>query len=76
MIFLTTVATVTAVTTVIFFLLSQYFWKDKFDTFDNQCDVFRAAFCDSGNDFFFLIVGLEEPVPISYHLVLELFLNT
>ena len=28
-------------------LLSQYFWKEQLDTFDNQCDVLRAAFCDS-----------------------------
>ena len=29
--------------------LSPYFWKEQFDTFDNQCDVLRAAFCDSHN---------------------------
>ena len=51
-IFLTTVTTtVTAVTTVIFFVLSQYFWKDQFDTFDYQCDILRAVFCDSRNVF-------------------------
>ena len=25
----------------------QYFCKEQFDTFDNRCDVLRAAFCDS-----------------------------
>ena len=38
----------------LFFQLSQYFWKvqfDTFDTFDNQCDVLCAAFCDSRNVF-------------------------
>jgi len=38
--FLTTVTTVTKI-------LAQYFWKKQFDTFDNQCDVHKAAFCDS-----------------------------
>ena len=38
--FLTTVTTVTKI-------LAQYFWKKHFDTFDNQCDVHKAAFCDS-----------------------------
>ena len=42
MIFLTTVTTVTAVTTV--FLFSHYFWKEQLDTFDNRCDVLGAAF--------------------------------
>ena len=28
-------------------ILAQYFWKEQFDTFDNQCDVHKAAFCDS-----------------------------
>ena len=51
MIFLTTVAIVTAVTTVFKKKLSQYFWKEQFDTFDNRCDVLRAAFCDSRNFF-------------------------
>ena len=41
MIFLTTVHTVTAVTNV----------KEQFDTFDNLCDVLRAAFCDSRDVF-------------------------
>ena len=41
MIFLTTVTTVKK------YLLSPYFWKEQFDTFDNRCDVLRAAFCDS-----------------------------
>ena len=48
MIFLTTV------TTVFFFfidLISQYFWKKQFDLFDNQCNVLRAAFCDSRGVF-------------------------
>ena len=39
MIFLTTVTTETVVTTVFFinfFLPSQYFWKEQFDTFDNR----------------------------------------
>ena len=30
-----------------FFLLSQHFWKIQINTFDNWCDVLRAAFCDS-----------------------------
>ena len=38
--FLTTVTNVTKI-------LAQYFWKEHFDTFDNQCDVHKAAFCDS-----------------------------
>ena len=29
------------------FFFSEHFWKKQFDTFDNRCDVFRAAFCDS-----------------------------
>ena len=48
MIFLTTV---TAVATLFFFLLSQYFAKEQFDTFDNLGDVLRAALCDSRNVF-------------------------
>ena len=48
MIVLTTVTIITDVTTIeIKKLLSQYFWKEKFDIFDNRCDVLRAAFCDS-----------------------------
>ena len=47
--FLTTLITVTAVPT--FSVLSQYFWKEQFDTFDNRCDVLRAAFCDSCDVF-------------------------
>ena len=31
--------------------LAQYFCKLLFDTFDNICDVLRAAFCDSHNVF-------------------------
>ena len=31
----------------IFFLQSHFFWKEQFDTFDNQCDVLRATFCNS-----------------------------
>ena len=46
---LTTVTSGTAVTTVK--ILSQYFWKEQFNTFDNLCDVLRAAFCDSCNVF-------------------------
>ena len=38
--FLTTVTTVTKI-------LAQYFWKEQFDTFANQCDVHKTAFCDS-----------------------------
>ena len=38
--FLTIVTTVTKI-------LAQYFWKKHFDTFDNQCDVHKGAFCDS-----------------------------
>ena len=34
------------------YLLSQYFRKEQFDLFDNQCDVLRAAFCDSLDVFF------------------------
>ena len=34
--------------------LSQYFWKQQFYTFDNQCDVLRAAFCDSHDVFTWL----------------------
>ena len=52
--FLTTVTTVTAVTTVTFFSCFKTFsvlWKELFDTFDNRCDVLRAAFCDSRNVF-------------------------
>ena len=37
-------ATVTAVKKG---LISQYFLKEQFDTFDNRCDALRAAFCDS-----------------------------
>ena len=32
-----------------FVKLFRYFWKEQFDTFDNRCDVLRAAFCDSRN---------------------------
>ena len=48
-IFFTTVHTVTAVATVknTQTKLFHYFWKKQFDTFDNQCDVFKAEFCDS-----------------------------
>ena len=35
----------------IFFLLSQYFWKEQFVTHDNRCDFLRAAFCDSRDIF-------------------------
>ena len=28
----------------IFFLISQFFWKQQFDAFYNLCEVFRAAF--------------------------------
>ena len=35
----------------LFFLITHYFWKEKFDTFDNQCDVLRAASCDSRDVF-------------------------
>ena len=42
--FLTTVANVTKI-------LAQYFWKEQFDTFDNQCDVHKAGFCDSHSVF-------------------------
>ena len=53
MIFLTTFTTITTVFFFIFFyLLSQFFWKEQFDTFDNGCDVLRAAFCDSRDVFF------------------------
>ena len=47
-IFLTTVHTVTAVTTVtnMFFY---YSCKEQFDRFDNRCDVLRSAFCNSHN---------------------------
>ena len=55
--------TVTAVTTVIF-LLSHYFWKEQIVTFDNQCDVLRAAFWDSCDVFFgqrgFVILFVES----------------
>ena len=34
-----------------YFLLSQYFWKDLFETFGNQCDVLMAGFCDSRDVF-------------------------
>ena len=59
MIFLTTV---TAVTTVFFFKLSPYFWKEKFDTFDNRYDVFRAALCNSCDDFWWrgCVIFLER----------------
>ena len=33
------------------FLLSHYFWIEQFVTFDNWCDVLRAAFCDCRNVF-------------------------
>ena len=48
--FLNIVHPVTAVSTVNQ-KLSQYFWKDQFDTFCNQCDVLRAAFCNSCDVF-------------------------
>ena len=56
MIFLTIVTLVTTVKkylvySFIFYLLSQYFWKKQFDTFDNTCDVLRAAFYDSCDVF-------------------------
>ena len=41
----------TGPTPSIFFLLSQYFRKEHFDTFDNRCYVLRAAFCDSRDVF-------------------------
>ena len=31
------------------FYFFQHFLKEQFDTFDNRCDVLRAAFCDSHN---------------------------
>ena len=37
---------------LLFFKLSQYFWKMQFDTFDNRCDVLRTVFWDSHNRFF------------------------
>ena len=51
MIFLTTEYTVTAVTTVKRNIFFQYFWKEPFDTFDNQCHVLRAVLCDSRDVF-------------------------
>ena len=50
-----------------FFLLSQYFWKQLFDTFDNRCDVLRGAFCDSRNvcvTILFSLSSLWSPVPL------------
>ena len=45
----------------LFFLkLYQYFWKQQFDTFDNQCDVLRAAFCDSRDVFWWLRTSKEN----------------
>ena len=38
--FLTTVTNVTKI-------LAQYFWKEQFDTFDNQYDVHKELFCNS-----------------------------
>ena len=48
------------------FSLCPFFWKVLCDTFDNQCDVLRAAFCNSGNvlcgevAWFFLVERLHE----------------
>ena len=33
------------------FYFSKFFWKELFDTFDNICDVLRAAFCNSRDVF-------------------------
>ena len=49
----TAVTTLTNVTTVnkpfflLLFTFSVFLWKEQFDTFDNECDYLRAAFCDS-----------------------------
>ena len=32
-------------------LFSEDFWGEQFDTFDNRCDVLRAAFCNSRDVF-------------------------
>ena len=34
-----------------FFIITQYFLEEQFDTFDNQCDVLRVAFCVSRDVF-------------------------
>ena len=49
MIFLITVTTVFS---------PQYFWKGQFDTFNNQCNVLRAVFCDYHN--FFVVERLHD----------------
>ena len=68
MIVLTTITTVTAVTSVKKrrkkSLLSQYFWKEQFDTFDNRCDILRAAFCHS-RDVFLRLHDFSHSLPHS-----------
>ena len=54
--FLTIVTTVTKI-------LAQYFWKKQFDTFDNQCDVHKAGFCDSDSVF----MKLDMVGPVNNH---------
>ena len=55
--FLTTVTNVTKI-------LAQYFWKEQFDTFDNQCDVHKPVFCDSR----YVFMKLGGVVPIDNRL--------
>ena len=38
----------------------QHFCKEQFDTFDNQCDVLRAAFCDSRDVYFLYMVSPQK----------------
>ena len=40
-------------------LLSQFFWKEQFDTFDNGCDFLRAAFCDSRDVFHLMVLKMR-----------------
>ena len=55
--------TVTAVTT----FFPQYFWKEQFDTFDNRCNVLRAAFCNSREAFRNKVINHNSP----FHTVSE-----
>ena len=46
------------ITQPLFLLLSEYFWKEQFYTYDNRCDVLRAALCYSHNFFFWRGCGI------------------
>jgi nicotinic acetylcholine receptor alpha-3 len=42
------------------YIISQNFWIEQFDLFDNRCDVLRAAFCDSLDVFLYLFTPFKH----------------